>query len=337
MSSSREASGSTVAGSPTTGKSDRRALGNKKTAVAFAPASVGNVGVGFDLLGHAISGAGDTVTVEQVEAPEISVTAIRGIEAEIPLDADRNTAAVAIAAMSEALGLQSGFRIEIDKGIALGSGMGGSAASAVAAVVAVNSMLKIPLKIHELFPYALAGEAVASGSVHGDNVAASLVGGLTLVAPGDQAQVVSLPVPNQLRCVVVRPHLEIQTKAARSVLSDPVPMSVAVAQLHALGTFLAGCNSRNLDLIAAGLKDVLIEPRRAHMIPAFDEVKQAALDSGALGCSISGAGPSVFAWFAGDPEANQAVEQMMQTFATASLSSDGYVSPVNSPGAKLLP
>lgn len=317
--------------------SDSRSLGNKKSAAAFAPASVGNVGVGFDLLGHAISGAGDTVTVEQVDEPGISVSGVHGLDSEIPLDADKNTAAVAVAAMSEALNLDPRFRIRIDKGIALGSGMGGSAASAVGAVVAVNSMLKIPLKVEELFPFALAGEAVASGSEHGDNVAASLVGGLTLVAPGSPLRVVSLPVPNQLRCAVVRPHLEIQTKGARSVLSDPVPMEVAVEQLHALGTFVAGCFARDVDLIAIGLKDVLVEPRRASMIPGFADVKQAALDSGALGCSISGAGPSVFAWFHGEQEANGAANEMMEAFSQAGFSSDGFVSPVNAPGAKLLP
>lgn len=316
---------------------DNRSLGNKKEAIAFAPASVGNVGVGFDLLGHAISGAGDTVTVEQVDEPGITVSGVYGLESDIPLDADKNTAAVAIRAMSDTLGLDARFRIRIDKGIALGSGMGGSAASAVGAVVAVNSMLKIPLKAEALFPFALAGEAVASGSEHGDNVAASLIGGLTLVAPGSPPRVVTLPVPNQLRCAVVRPHLEIQTKGARSVLSDPVPMDIAVEQLHALGTFVAGCHSRDLDLIALGLKDVLVEPRRASMIPGFADVKQAALDSGALGCSISGAGPSVFAWFAGEQEANAAANAMMEAFSQAGFSSDGFVSPVNAPGAKLLP
>ena len=180
-------------------------LGNNKTVTAFAPASVGNVAVGFDVLGHAIAGLGDHVTVVQVDEPGVRVTAINGTEESLPFEVEKNTAATAVATMASALNIESGFEISIDKGIPLSAGLGGSAASAVAAVVAVNQMLKIPLSSTELYPYALQGEAVGSGGFHGDNVGASLLGGLVVCGPAESARVTSLRVPGQLRCVVVTP------------------------------------------------------------------------------------------------------------------------------------
>lgn len=308
-------------------------LGNAKSVTVFAPASVGNVAVGFDVLGHAIAGVGDTVTVRRSEEPGIRVTEITGVVTDLPRD-ETNTAAAAVAAMARALDLDSGFELQIDKGISLGSGMGGSAASAAAAVTAVNQMLKIPLPAADLFPYALAGEAAASGEAHGDNVAPALLGGLTIAGPYENPQVVQVTVPNTLRCVLVHPDLEIETGASRSSLPSHFERRKTVGQLANLAAFLAGCFQRDIELIGASLKDLLVEEVRSTAIPGFQEVKAAAMDNGALGCSISGSGPSMFAWFLSDSAARGAAEQMVAAFATAGLSAKSYVSPVNSPGAR---
>lgn len=311
-------------------------IGNQRVARAFAPASIGNVAVGFDVLGQALQGVGDTVTVTQTKSRTIVVKGVTGVTTKLPRDSEQNTATVAARAMRNQLNLDAGFEITIDKGIPLGSGMGGSAASAVATVVAINSMLKIPLPVAELFPYALAGEAVASGSVHGDNVAPSLLGGLTVVAPRDDMRVVSLPVPAQLRCVLVHPNLTIETRAAREILADPVDLELAVAQSANLAGLICGCYTKDVDLIGACLADVLVEPLRAGLIPGFDDVKQAAKDAGALGCSIAGSGPAMFAWFGAESHAIKAADTMAAAFQANGLESEAYVSLISAPGARVL-
>lgn len=310
------------------------ALGNARSVTMFAPASVGNVAVGFDVVGHAIAGVGDTVTLEQSDEDGVEVVEVTGVVTELPTDSTKNTAAAAVRAMAEDMGIERGFRIRIDKGIPLGSGMGGSAASAAAAVAALNQMLKIPRPLAEIYQYALAGEAAASGTAHGDNVGPALIGGMTVSGPAHDPQVISIPVPNQLRCALVRPDLTIETKASRGALPEKFGRNATVNQMANLAAFLAGCTQRNLDLIEAALKDELIEPYRANMIPGFADVKQAALDAGAMGASISGSGPAVFAWFRSDAAARAGADAMTHAFADHRLETISYVSPVNAPGAR---
>ncbi|MCC5866112.1 MAG: homoserine kinase [Wenzhouxiangella sp.] len=300
---------------------------------AFAPASVGNVGVGFDLLGHAIEGPGDTVTARRSEQAGVRISAIEGVVRGLPLDSERNTAGRAVMALLEAR--QPGFGVElvINKGIPLSSGLGGSAASAVAALVASNALLDEPLEHEALYPFALAGEAIASGAVHGDNVGPQLLGGLVL-ATADR--LISIPVPEGLLAVVVHPDCQVETRRARESLARPFDINTIVAQSSHLAQFLAGCYSNDLDLVAAGLADVLVEPRRAHLIPGFEAVKQAALAHGALGASISGAGPSVFSWFTQSVSAHSAASAMQAAFAAVNLDSQAWITPVQAPGARLL-
>jgi homoserine kinase len=307
------------------------------TARAFAPASVGNIGVGFDLLGHAIDGPRDIALVRRIDAPEVRIDAIRGdvpgVDA-LPLDAARNTAGRALIALREALALPHGFAIELEKGIPLGSGLGGSAASCVAALVAANALLDAPLSRDALYPFALQGEAVASGSLHGDNVAPMLLGGVVLAT---QERMIPLPVPSWLHCVVAHPDQVLETRRARAALSDPYPLSEFVAQSTHLALFLTGLQRGDARMIHEGLRDVLVEPRRAPLIPGFAAVKQAALDHDALGASISGAGPSVFAWFASKAKAEAAAPAMRAAFAAAGYDARAYVSPVAAPRAEVLP
>lgn len=306
-------------------------------ARAFAPASVGNIGVGFDLLGHAIEGPRDVATVRRIDAGEVRIDAIGGEVAgigAIPLEAGANTAGRALQSMRAALGLSHGFALELDKGIALGSGLGGSAASCVAALVAANAVLDAPLPREALYGFALDGEAVSTGSRHGDNVAPMLLGGVVMATP---ARMIALDVPEWLHCVVVHPDQVLETRRARAVLADPYPLHDLVAQGTHLALFLTGLQRGDRGLIAEGLRDVLVEPRRAPLIPGFAAVKAAALDHGALGASISGGGPSVFAWFASRAEAEAAAPAMRAGFADAGFGAQAWVSPVAAPAADTLP
>lgn len=302
-------------------------------ASAFAPASVGNVAVGFDILGHTIAGAGDRAVVRRIAQPEVRIAEIRGCVAGLPREAERNTAGAALIALRDALQLPFGFEIELEKGIPLGSGMGGSAASCVAALVAANALLDSPLSRAQLYRFALHGEAVASGGLHGDNVGPMLVGGLVLAT---RERLVAVPVPAAWHCVLVHPEAVLETRRAREALLGHYPLEQFVQQSGNLGLVLAGCFKGDATMIREGLDDVLVEPRRAPLIVGFKDVKRAALEANAMGASISGAGPSVFAWFESREEADAAAPAMRAAFAGSGFDSQAYVSPIAGPRAELL-
>ncbi len=302
-------------------------------AEAFAPASVGNIGVGFDLLGHALLGPGDRARVRLTDRPGVSIRTVRGGPDSIPLDPASNTAGAALLAFRAIHLPDLGLALDIEKGIPLGSGMGGSAASAVAALVAANSLLPHPLPLIDLYPFALTGEAVASGGRHGDNVAPSLLGGLILALPD---RPLALPAPAGIHCALVHPHQVLETRAARQALRSPFTIGEITAQSALLARFLIGCERGDLDLLASGLADVLVEPRRASLVPGFAEVKRAALAAGALGASLSGAGPSLFAWAEDRTSAERIADAMVAAFAEHGIASDRWLSPIAAPGARLL-
>ncbi len=302
-------------------------------ACAFAPASVANVAVGFDLLGYAVAGVGDTVTVRRIDALEVRIAAIRGAAVELPTEAASNTAGAALIALRQALALPFGFEVEIDKGIPLSSGMGGSAASCVAALVAANALLEQPLSREQLYLHSLEGEAVASGSRHGDNLGPMFLGGLVL---STLERLVPVPVPAQWHSLLVHPDALLETRRARAALQGSYELKEFVTQSTNLALVLAGCHAGDAGLVRAGLRDVLVEPRRAPLIVGFDAAKQAALDAGAMGASISGAGPSVFAWYETADAAQTAAPKVQAAFAAAGFTSQSWVTPLNSPGAHLL-
>lgn len=302
-------------------------------ARAFAPASVANVAVGFDLLGYAVAGVGDTVTVRRIDAPEVRIAAIRGTAVDLPRHAAVNTAGAALIALRQALALPFGFEIEIDKGIPLSSGMGGSAASCVAALVAANALLDAPLGRDQLYLHALDGEAVASGSRHGDNLGPMFLGGLVL---STLERLVPVPVPAHWHSLLVHPDAQLETRRARAALQGNYALGEFVAQSTNLALVLAGCHAGDAGLVRAGLRDVLVEPRRAPLIAGFGAAQQAALAAGAMGASISGAGPSVFAWFESAEAAQAAAPAVQAAFAAAGFDSQSWVTPLHSPGARLL-
>lgn len=302
-------------------------------ATAFAPACVGNVAVGFDILGHSMAGAGDRAEVRRIDEPVVRIAAIHGCITELPLEPQHNTAGMALLALRKALGLRHGFELVLHKGIALGSGMAGSAASCVAALVAANALLEKPLPRESLYGFALDGEAVASGSRHGDNVGPQLLGGLVLAT---RERLLRIPVPADWHCALVHPHYVLETRKARAALAGDYPLSTFVTQSANLALVLAGCFRGDAALVREGLKDVLVEPRRAPLVPNFARVKQAALDHRAIGASISGAGPSVFGWYEQRVAAEEAAAAMVSAFAEVGLGSDSYVAPVDGPAASLL-
>ena len=309
---------------------------SQQSATAFAPATVGNVAVGFDILGFATESVGDRVCVRRIDEPSVEVGEITGVVTDLPRKADENTATVGLVQLIADLDLDFGFRVDIDKGIPLGSGMGGSAASAVAAVVAANELVGANLSREDMLGYALLGESVASGDVHGDNVTPCLYGGLTLTRSLEPIDVIEIPVPDDICCVLVNPAHRIDTRRARQVIPKELPLKVFVHQSANLAGFIAGCYRADIELIRRSLRDMLIEPHRAPLIPGFGKVRQAALAGGALGCSISGSGPSVFAWCEDEAAAEQICEAMIAGFEHEDIEATAWTSPVRGKGAHIV-
>ncbi len=313
-----------------------------RSATAFAPATVANVAVGFDILGFAIESVGDVVTVSTTERTSVLIKEIvnntgRSEPLDIPLDPARNTATVGLIKLCDDLRLNVGFDVTIRKGIALGSGMGGSAASAVGALVAANSLLESPLPTQALLKYALLGEQAASGTAHPDNIAPCLFGGMTLVLSVDPIRYVSLPVPASIVTVHIHPRLRIDTRSARSILRPDVPLADHVRQSANLGGFIAGCFSNDVELIRYSFSDLVIEPQRSSLIPGFAEVKAAAMERGAIGASISGSGPSVFAWVTSKQAAAKVRDAMVEAFKSHGLMEcDSWISSVSQQGATII-
>ena len=300
----------------------------------FAPATVANVAAGFDVLGFALEGVGDRVTLVRDDTVQgLRIDAIDGVVRDLPTDPSRNTASVAAQSLLEASGTAGGFRLTIHKGIALGSGMGGSAASAVAGALAANRMLERPRGRAALLAHAVAGEAVASGAPHADNAAPCLYGGLTAVVGTDPPQVVALPVPDAVRFVLVRPKLRLDTREARAALPASVPLTRHVEQSKRLAGFLAGCFGNDLQLIGRSMEDLIAAPARAGLIPGYERARRAALSSGALGFGIAGAGPSVFAWVVSENEAGRVERVVRDVFAELDLETEAWSGPIGRRGA----
>jgi len=306
---------------------------------AFAPASIGNVGVGFDMLGLALGGgAGDRVIAARSTTSGISIDEVRGLDGEIhpylSNDPRENTASIAAQALWDAVGATGGAALKVHKGVPLQSGMGSSAASAVAAVVAVNALLDEPLDHAALLPYALEGEQYASGGLHADNVAPSLLGGLVLCPTVLLPEVVQLPVPAGVSAVLLHPDLQVNTAHARRGLAKGYSMQQWLEQQGYLAGFIAGCMAGDVGLIGRTLRDVVIEPQRAAAVPCFEAVKETAIRAGALGCSLSGSGPSIFA-LCEERRAVNLASAMEQACRALGIECQSWVSPLDAAGARL--
>lgn len=304
---------------------------------AFAPATVSNVAAGFDVLGFALDEPGDVVVARLAETPGVVIAGIEGDGGRLSRDPERNTAGAAAQALLRALGTSQGITLHVYKGLPLASGVGSSGASAVAAVVAVNELLGRPASLDLLCRCAMAGEQAGCGAIHPDNVAPSLYGGFVLARAIDPPDIVRLPVPPGLACAVLHPRLEVQTKAARALLGDAVPLATAVRQWANLGALVSALHTGDLALLSRSLVDYVAEPKRAGLVPGFVDIKAAALAAGALGCSLSGSGPSTFALTATLAEAHAVGAAMAAAYTTATgLEADLWVSPVGTSGARIV-
>ena len=299
----------------------------------FAPASVANVACGFDVLGFALEGPGDDIIARPGSHPGLIIKKITGDQGRLPKSIEENTAGFAAWKLLEHLdATDRSIELEIHKKMPFGSGLGSSAASAAGAVVAINELLGRPLPRRDLLPFAVLGEQVADGAYHADNVAPALLGGMILIRDNDTLDFYRIPVPRGLKVLVVYPRIEILTKEARDIIQPTVPLHKVVKQTGNIAGFITGMFTSNFDLIKRSLVDHIIEPQRAPSIPFFDEIKDIVLRSGALGCSISGAGPSLFALYDYSLNIEGAAIHVQNMLAGHGVDSDYYISDINMVG-----
>ncbi len=302
----------------------------------YAPATVANVAAGFDILGFAVHEPGDEVVARISSSPGVRITRVTGGDGSVPLDPAKNTAGVSVTRLLEANPHAWGIELELHKKMPCGSGLGSSAASAVAAVVAANEVLALKLSREELLPFAMEAERIACGAAHADNAAPALLGGFVLIRSYQPLDLVRIPAPDELFCAVVHPRIEIRTEDARRILRSKITMRDAIVQWGNTAGLIAGLLKNDYGLIGRSLTDVIIEPARAILIPCFHQVKEAALEAGALGCSISGSGPSIFALSRGREAAERSGTAMAAVYRKIGIECEVYVSDVNRKGAVVL-
>lgn len=303
-------------------------------ARASAPASIGNVGVGFDVLGLAFDAVRDTVTVHRDTAPGTRLGHVSGLVEHLPEAVADNCALAAADAVLIAAGSPCGLVVDIHKGVPLSAGMGGSAASAVAAAGAVNALLGSPFSLSELLPLAMEGEKVSADPPPWDNVMAALMGGLVVAGRLDPPLIRRLPLPGGVACVLFHPDRKVETQRARELLAPTIAKDIAVEHARNMASFVAGCAINDLDLVRSGLSDIFIEPQRLPLLPELAAVQTAALEAGALGCSFSGSGPSVFAW-AAETELAAVERAMAAAFRAANCDANAYDAPIDSAGLRV--
>jgi homoserine kinase len=300
----------------------------------FSPATVANLSCGFDVLGLCLEGIGDEMIIRKSERKGLRITKITG--ADLPCEAEKNVAGVAGLAFLKQLDLEFGIEMELHKKIKAGSGIGSSAASAAGAVVGINELLGNPFFRQDLISFAMEGEFLASKSYHADNVAPAILGGFTLVRSYEPLEVIKMPSPSELYVTIIHPQIEIKTAEARSILPKEIPLKKAVTQWGNLGGFIAGLYTEDYDLIGRSLVDVVAEPYRKNLIPAFDNVRAASLESGALGFGISGSGPSLFALSRGEETAKKVAQAMKTIYQKSEIDFEVYVSKVSNSGVRIL-
>ena len=303
---------------------------------AFAPATVANVSCGFDILGFAIASPGDEIEITLKKDSGINILSISGDNGKLPLDPKLNSASVAIQSYINHINYNDGINLSLYKKMPISSGMGSSAASAVAAVFGINTLLESPLKKKELLPFILEGEKIACGTAHADNAAASLLGGFILVRSYNPIDIISINYPDDLITIVIHPNLTIDTKISRELLKDTINLSDAVSQWGNVAGLISGLHQKNYDLISRSLVDNIAEPKRSKLITGFDDVKKEALESGAIGCGISGSGPSIFALCNSIEKANLIAISMQNKFKEYNIKSKYYISKINAEGAIIL-
>jgi homoserine kinase len=308
----------------------------KDSIKIFAPATVANVSCGFDIFGLAVNEPGDEVIVSKRNDNKIVIQNITGDEGKLTYDATKNTVTVPIISFLDAQGITAGYDIILNKKMPLGSGLGSSSASSVAGVFAVNELLGKPLAAADLLRYAMEGERIACGAAHADNVAPALMGGFVVIRSYAPLDYFKIQTPAELYVSIVHPDIEVNTKDARNILRDEVSLKTVISQMGNVAGLVAGMLSSDYALIGRSMEDKIIEPARSILIPQFFEVKQAALDAGALGCSISGAGPSIFSFSKGIEIAQKVAEAKRKIFESVGIRANVFVSSINQNGPIIL-
>ena len=300
----------------------------------FSPATVANVSCGFDVLGFCLDSIGDEMVIRKVDKKGIYITKIEGYD--LPFEAKKNVAGVSALALIEEAKPDYGFEIEIYKHIKPGSGIGSSSASASGSVFAINELLGKPFNKTQLTYFAMQGEKLASKSEHADNVAPGLFGGFTLVKSLQPLEVLEIPTPHDLYATIIHPQIEIKTAEARAILPKEVPMQDAIKQWANVGSLIHGLHTSDYELISRSLKDVIVEPYRSKLIPHFNKVKEDVLKVGALGCGISGSGPSIFALSKSLEKAKMVESTMRNVYSKTNIVFETYVSKINTEGIRIL-
>jgi homoserine kinase len=311
---------------------------NTTTARAFAPATVGNIICGFDIFGLAMGEPGDEVEARLKKEPGVVISAVHGDGGRLPIETTRNVAGLATLAVLAESGLEDlGVEIEVWKGLPISGGMGGSAASAVAAVVAADALLQTELSAEALLRCASQGERGPKEDTHPDNIAPALHGGIVMVRPEEPGIAIPLPVPAGLSVALVHPDLELETSEMRGILPDVLTLRQAVEQWADCSALVVGLYEQDWDLIGRALVDRVAEPHRSRFIPGFDAVRAAGVEAGALGVGLSGSGPSMFALCRTLSEAQPVAAAMADAFAGAGLEgADTYASEVADTGAHVI-
>lgn len=302
----------------------------------FSPGTIANISCGFDVLGCCLDSVGDHMSLRKTIEKGIRISRITGVD--LPLDPEKNVAGAAIKALLNALNqpVGFGFEVEMTKNIKPGSGIGSSAASAAGAVFGVNELLGRPFSAQELIPFAAEGERLACGSPIADNVGPALLGGFTLVQTNTPLRVLKLPVITGLYATIIHPQIEIKTADSRAILPTEVPLKDAIQQWANVGTLVHALHENDTELFALSLHDHIVEPHRSKLIPKFDSIKEAALKNGALGCGISGSGPSIYA-FSKDLYTAEKVEvEFSKIYSKTTIPFHTYVSGINEKGIKII-
>jgi len=300
----------------------------------FCPATIANISCGFDVLGVALDSVGDEMIVRKVSEKGIRITKLTG--QDLPMETKKNVAGVAGLAFLEKADYDGGFEIEIYKQIKAGSGIGSSAASSTGAIWAMNELLGKPFSKIDLVKFAMEGERLASGVAHADNVAPALFGGFTLVRSYDPLDIISIPSPDELYATVIHPQIEVKTSDSRSVLRTKITLAQGIKQWGNVGGLVAGLFTSDYDLVGRSLVDHIVEPIRSILIPGFDDVKSETLKAGALGCGISGSGPSIFALSKGETIAKKVAKSMKEVYQNIGIDYDVHVSKINIEGIREL-
>ncbi len=300
----------------------------------FSPATISNVACGFDVLGFPIYSIGDEMIVKKTKKKSLIITDITGYS--VPYDINKNVSTIAAKAMIESLNPNCGFDFKINKKIIPGSGIGSSGSSAAASVYAINKLLDSPLNENELISFAMRGEVVSSISEHADNVSPAILGGIVMIKSLSPLEVIKLPTPKDLYCFVINPKIEIKTSFSRKILPNKVKLKDTTKQVSTFGSFIHALHTEDYELIGRSLNDYLIEKHRKKLIPLYDEVKSIAIKQGALGCSISGSGPSIFALTKGVEKANEINRLVTELYKTSGNDFSTYVSKISEKGVSTM-